>query len=94
MLVAHALGDSTPTSEDDSYARLTPRERQVLKMVAEGLSNKEIATALDVAVKTVMAHRANLMEKLGIRNRSKLIQFAIRMGLLPGTGRDDEKGGP
>lgn len=82
-LVARALGGSTPSSEDEAYARLTPRERQVLKMVAEGLSNKEIAAALDVAVKTVMAHRANLMEKLDIRNRSKLVQFAMRMGLLP-----------
>jgi DNA-binding NarL/FixJ family response regulator len=81
-LVAEALGDQAPTSEEEAYARLTPRERQVLKLVADGQSNKEIATTLDVAVKTVMAHRANLMEKINIRNRSRLIQFAIRMGLL------------
>ncbi|TNF28487.1 MAG: response regulator transcription factor [Deltaproteobacteria bacterium] len=81
-LVSRALGDSTPASEEEAYAALTPREQQVLKLVAEGLSNKEIAVALDVAVKTVMAHRANLMDKLGIRNRSKLIRFAMRMGLI------------
>lgn len=69
--------------EDGALDRLTPRERQVLKLVAEGYSNKEIANALDIAVKTVMAHRANLMEKLDIHNRSKLIQFAIRVGLMP-----------
>ncbi|PKN58461.1 MAG: DNA-binding response regulator [Deltaproteobacteria bacterium HGW-Deltaproteobacteria-14] len=81
-LVSRALGDAQPASEDEAYAGLTPREQQVLKLVAEGLSNKEIAVALDVAVKTVMAHRANLMDKLGIRNRSKLIRFAMRMGLI------------
>lgn len=81
-LVSSAFGSEAPTSEEDAYARLTPREQQVLKLVAEGYSNKEIAQALDVAVKTVMAHRANLMEKLGIRNRSKLVQFAIKMGLI------------
>ncbi|MGM0574270.1 MAG: response regulator [Myxococcota bacterium] len=81
-LVRRALGDEQPASEEEAYAALTPRERQVLKLVAEGLSNKEIAVALDLAVKTVMTHRANLMDKLGIRNRSKLVRFAIRMGLL------------
>jgi len=70
------------SSEEEIYGQLTPRERQVLKLVAEGYSNKEIASALGVAVKTVMAHRANLMEKLGIHNHSKLVQFAIRMGLV------------
>lgn len=75
--------DERGGSDAESLARLTRRERQVLKLVAEGYSNKEIASALDVAVKTVMAHRANLMDKLGIHNRSKLVQFAIRVGLLP-----------
>ena len=70
-------------SEDDAFDHLTPREREILKLVAEGYSNKEIADALDIAVKTVMAHRANLMDKLDIHNRSKLVQFAIRVGLLP-----------
>jgi two-component system response regulator NreC len=89
-LVSHALGRSEPSSDEDALARLSPRERQVLKLVAEGLANKEIAQALDVAVKTVMAHRANLMEKLGIRNHSKLVQFAIRMGLITVDGKPAE----
>ena len=83
--VAGALignGAAAPISDEVAYGRLSPRERQVLKLVAEGYSNKEIAVALDVAVKTVMTHRANLMDKLGIHNRSKLIQFAIRAGLV------------
>jgi len=70
-----------PPSDEEALARLTPRELQVLRLVAEGYSNKEVADALDVAVRTVMAHRANLMEKLGIHNTSRLTQFAIRMGV-------------
>ncbi len=71
-----------PASDEEMLHRLTPREQQVLGLVAEGYSNKEIAAALNIAVKTAMAHRANMMEKLDIRNRSKLVQFAIRVGLL------------
>jgi len=80
-------GSSAPSqSAEEAYARLTPRERQVLKLVAEGFTNKEIAASLDLAVKTVMTHRMNLMDKLNIRNRSKLIQFAISVGLVPMPG--------
>lgn len=81
-LVSRALGHEGPTGDEEVFEHLTPRERQVLKLVAEGLSNKEIAVAMDVAVKTVMAHRANLMDKLGIHNHSKLVQLAIRLGLV------------
>ncbi len=81
-LVNRALGRDEPTSDEEVFEHLTPRERQVLKLVAEGLSNKEIAAAMDVAVKTVMAHRANLMDKLNIHNHSKLVQLAIRLGLV------------
>lgn len=69
--------------EEEAFEQLTPREREILRLVAEGYSNKDISTALSIAVKTVMAHRANLMEKLEIHNRAKLVQFAIRVGLLP-----------
>lgn len=82
-LVSRNGPSDPPGSDEEAYARLSPREQQVLKMVAEGLSNKEIAAALEVAVKTVMAHRANLMDKLDIHNHSRLVQFAMRMGLLP-----------
>jgi two-component system response regulator NreC len=85
--------EQKPASDEDALAVLTPRERQVLALVAEGYTNKEIAVALDVAVKTAMTHRANLMDKLGIHNRSKLIQFAIRTGLLAvePAGADDPR---
>jgi DNA-binding NarL/FixJ family response regulator len=75
--------ESTAAASEEAYGRLTPREKQILKMIAEGLSNKEIASSLDLAIKTVMTHRVNLMDKLGIHNRSKLIQFSIKVGLLP-----------
>lgn len=74
---------SAPAAGETSFDELTPREKQILKMVAEGLTNKEVATALGVAVKTVMAHRANLMDKLDIHNHAKLVQYAIKVGLLP-----------
>jgi DNA-binding NarL/FixJ family response regulator len=78
-----ARGPGGPRSADEAYDTLTPRERQVLKLVAEGYSNKEVASALGVAVKTVMTHRFNLMEKLDIHNHAKLVQFAIKVGLIP-----------
>ena len=85
QLMAHPehSGDDTATSAEEAYARLTQRERQVLKLIAEGMSNKEIASALDVALKTVMTHRVNLMDKLDIHNHARLVQFSIKVGLLP-----------
>jgi NarL family two-component system response regulator LiaR len=61
---------------------LTGREIQVLRLIAEGMSNKEIARQLNLSVKTVMAHRTNLMEKLDIHNRTELVKYAIRQGLV------------
>jgi len=69
-------------STSTSYERLSEREKQVLKLVAEGRSNKEIAEMLCLSVKTVRGHRANLMEKLDIHNRSELVRYAIRHGLI------------
>lgn len=68
--------------EDDPYDRLTNREREVLKLVAEGRPNREIADLLGVSVKTVLGHRTNLMEKLDIHSRTDLIKYAIRTGLI------------
>jgi DNA-binding NarL/FixJ family response regulator len=80
-LLAPAFG-APPASDEEALARLTRREQQVLRLIAEGYSNKEVARALEIAVKTAMTHRANLMDKLDIHNQSKLVQFAIRMGLM------------
>lgn len=68
--------------EEDLYDRLTNREKQVLKLVAEGYKNNEIADMLYMSVKTVMGHRTHIMEKLNIHSRTELIKFAIRKGLI------------
>ena len=67
--------DSTPV------ARITPRERQVLQLIVEGRSNKEIAGLLGLSVNTVGVHRANIMGELGIHNTAELVVYAIRNGL-------------
>ncbi|HWL98815.1 MAG TPA: response regulator transcription factor [Nocardioidaceae bacterium] len=61
---------------------LTGREDEVLKLIAEGYSSKEIAQALTISVKTVERHRANILEKLGMRDRTQLTRYAIRAGLI------------
>ncbi len=61
---------------------LTPRELEVLKLVAEGHTSQEIADQLVLSIKTVQAHRANIMEKLGLRDITQLVRFAIRYGLI------------
>jgi len=61
--------------------RLTERERQVLGLIAEGKSNRDIAELLCLSVKTVMAHRTNIMDKLDIHSRAELVKYAIRQGL-------------
>jgi DNA-binding NarL/FixJ family response regulator len=61
---------------------LTPREQQVVKLVAEGYTNKQIAETLVISEKTVERHRANILEKLGMRDRVELTRYAIRHGLV------------
>lgn len=69
-------------SEQDSYASLTTREREVLGLAAEGKTNREIAEALCLSVKTVEKHRASLMGKLTLRNRYDLLRYALDKGLM------------
>jgi len=66
-----------------SYDRLSPREREILKLLAEGLSVKEIATRLNLSVKTVDAHKTNLMKKIDVHDRTELIKYAIQRKLIP-----------
>jgi len=68
--------------EKDEYERLTDREKEVLQLVAEGRTNREIAEKLVISVKTVLRHRTNAMEKLGFHNRTELIKYAISKGLI------------
>jgi DNA-binding NarL/FixJ family response regulator len=66
----------------DSHDRLTHREREVLKLMAEGRKSREIAELFGIAIKTVIGHRTNIMRKLGIHNRTELIKYAIRRHLV------------
>ncbi|MFQ5857978.1 MAG: response regulator [Anaerolineae bacterium] len=61
---------------------LTPRELEVLSLIARGYRNQEIAEELVISVKTVESHKANIKEKLGIRSQSELVQYALRKGLV------------
>jgi DNA-binding NarL/FixJ family response regulator len=64
------------------HAGLTPRELEVLQMIVDGKSNKEIASALDLSANTVAVHRANMMDTLGIHKAAELVVYAIRHGLV------------
>ncbi|MFD5280847.1 response regulator [Streptomyces rubrogriseus] len=74
--------DRVRHGEETSDHILTPREEEVLKLVAEGHSSKEIAEILFISIKTVQRHRANLLQKLGLRDRLELTRYAIRAGLI------------
>jgi two-component system response regulator NreC len=81
-VVASYLGKEKKLSVEDPYEKLTDREKQVLKLLAEGYTHKEIAGILNISVKTVIAHHSNISEKLDIHNRSALTKFAIQKGII------------
>jgi two-component system response regulator NreC len=66
----------------DSYHLLTDREKEVLHLLAEGRSNKEVATLLGLGLSTVETHRANLMQKLSLHNTAEIVLYAVRKGLI------------
>ena len=66
----------------DSYHLLTDREKEVLHLLAEGRSNKEVASLLDLGLSTVETHRANLMQKLNLHNTAEIVLYAVRKGLI------------
>ncbi len=71
-----------PSEETDSLSGLTTRQREILQLIAEGRSTKEIAGVLEVSIKTVETHRARLMERLDIHDVPGLVRFAIRSGIV------------
>jgi len=66
----------------DSYHLLTDREKEVLQLLAEGRSNKEVASLLNLGLSTVETHRANLMQKLNLHNTAEIVLYAVRKGLI------------
>ena len=77
---------SSPTKEskvsDAGYSQLTPREQEIMRMLAEGSSKSEIAESLCISIKTVENHRANIMRKLNIHSAMELVRYAARLGLI------------
>jgi RNA polymerase sigma factor (sigma-70 family) len=82
MLVEDYVRQLQDREIEDSYELLTMREREVLQLVAEGKSNKEIAAMLNVSAYTVESHRGNLMEKLNLHTVPELILYAVRKGVI------------
>ena len=66
----------------DTYALLTSREKEVLQLLAEGRSNKDVASELNVGLSTVETHRGNLMQKLNLHNTAAIVMYAVRKGLI------------
>ena len=68
-------------SLSDTYYLLTDREKEVLQLLAEGRSNKEVATVLGLSLSRVETHRGNLMQKLSLHNTAEIVLYAVRKGL-------------
>jgi two-component system, NarL family, response regulator NreC len=85
-VVARYLHGDTDTDTEDLYEKLSDREKQVLKLVAEGYTHKEVGDMLGISAKTVIVHQTNIGEKLGIHSRAGLIKFAIQKGIIKING--------
>jgi two-component system, NarL family, response regulator NreC len=66
----------------DSYELLTPREREILQLLAEGKTNKEVATSLNISVYTAETHRGNILQKLNLHSTAELVLYAVRKGII------------
>jgi len=82
MLVEDYMREIKARGVQDSYELLTVREREILHLLAEGQSNKDIASMLALSLYTVETHRRNLQEKLNIHSLAELILYAVRKGLI------------
>lgn len=79
---ATLIQDYLRQAVEEPYDHLTAREREILKLIAEGHTSREIADTLLVSLKTVLGHRAKIMEKLDFHNRTELIKYALQKGLV------------
>jgi two-component system, NarL family, response regulator NreC len=80
--ISGALAHAIRTNADIPPEPLTPREREVLQLVAEGKTSKEVSVVLHVSAKTIDAHRASIMKKLDLHDTASLVRYAIRRGLI------------
>ncbi len=72
------------SKREDAWAKLTPRQREVLQLLAEGKSHKEVAAILNVSVKTAEYHKYAIVETLGVKSNAELVQYALRHGIISG----------
>jgi DNA-binding NarL/FixJ family response regulator len=82
-IAINAYIEQSKTGTFDPHETLTPRQREVLQLAAEGKTNPEIAARLNISQRTVENHRATSMQKLGLQNQTELVRHAIRHGLIP-----------
>ena len=82
VMFASMLNRTKPTANEEPQGRLTDREREIVQLLAEGRSNKEVAATLGISVKTAETHRAAVMRKLGMESFSHLVRYAIRNNLI------------
>ena len=82
VMVGDYLQRVNAGEEKDSYSMLTEREREILKLVAEGFTNNQIAERLVISPKTVDTHRTHIMDKLNLHSRAEIVKYAMRRGLL------------
>ena len=83
VLGGYLAGTSTKHKEKSKVARLTERECEVMRLLADGMSSKEAATRLQISIRTVESHRINISRKLGFNSIAKLVHYAIRHGIVP-----------
>jgi DNA-binding NarL/FixJ family response regulator len=82
ILDGYLKGDPRPAESEPARDRLTPRQREIVQLLAEGKSSKEIAVALGLSVKTAETHRANIMRKLDCHSVSEVVRYAIRNKII------------
>jgi DNA-binding NarL/FixJ family response regulator len=83
LVIETLKGGAKPEAVADPYDNLTLREKEVFQLIAQGKSNKEIATLLEISVNTVAVHRARVMETLGVHRTAELVLYAVKRGLIP-----------
>jgi two-component system, NarL family, response regulator NreC len=83
VVIENLKGHGPRQAAGDAYDRLTLREKEVLQLIAQGKSNKEIAAMLNISVNTVAVHRAHVMETLGIHRTAELVLYAVKKGVIP-----------
>ena len=82
MLAEDYMRQMRQRGVEDSYELLTPREREILQMLGEGNTNKDVAAKLNLSPHTVETHRSNIMEKLNLHGVPELILYAVRKGVI------------